>query len=114
MKQQGSHPEYNERELAEIDELNRLDYNKVPITQTKLWKRLTTFVAAAIVISLLLPIAILILSGTNENNQAQISNEITIPTPDFQLIDSNNNRIQLSAELDNNAVVILLFYRGFF
>ncbi|MQF87416.1 MAG: hypothetical protein FI734_08190 [SAR202 cluster bacterium] len=107
-------PDYNERELAEIDELNRLSDSKTQITQSKLWKRLTTFVAAIIVLSLLLPIVVLILAGNDGRNEGKDSTLTTIPVPDFELIDTDNNRVRLSTELGNNSIVILLFYRGFF
>jgi len=111
-----SDPEYNERELAEIEELNRLsDYNP-EITQSKLWRRLTIFVAVVIVCSLLLPIAALIFNSSNSTTSGrdEVRTSTNIPTPNFELIDTNGHSIKLSTELENNPVVILIFYRGFF
>ena len=109
-------PEYNERELAEIEELNRLSDHNPEITQSKLWRRLTIFVAIVIVCSLLLPIAALIFNSSNSTTSGrdEVRTSTNIPTPNFELIDTNGHSIKLSTELENNPVVILIFYRGFF
>lgn len=111
-----SDPEYNERELAEIEELNRLSSATVEVTQSKFWKRLTVFVAAIIVLSLLLPIVVLVFNGstTKSNTQNEFVSLSKIPTPDFVLSDTEGNSVKLSTELQNYPVVILVFYRGFF
>ncbi len=111
-----SDPEYNERELAEIEELNRLSDHNPEITKSKLWRRLTIFVAVVIVCSLLLPIAALIFNSSNSTTSSrdEVRTLTNIPTPNFELIDTNGHSIKLSTELENNPVVILIFYRGFF
>ena len=103
--------EYSDRELAEIEELNRLPEDHRSFFQSPWWQRVAIGFSALIVLSLLFPIVALSCNGDSEPTEQPAVN---IPAPDFELAAAQGGLVSLSDTLDANEAVVLVFYRGHF
>ncbi len=101
---------YTARELEELDELNRLGDDHTSFFQSRWWKRGAIAFAMLIVLSLLLPILLIVQSGSSGQAEAPVGP----PAPDFVLAAAQGGTVRLSDELNANSAVVLVFYRGFF
>lgn len=101
---------YSERELAEIDELNRLTHSP-SFFQSPWWRRGAIAASLLIVLSLLVPVALQLRGpGGSEEPSAATA----LPVPDFALEAARGGTVRLSDELSANSAVVIVFYRGYF
>ena len=103
---------YSERELAEIDELNRMTDDRASFFQSKWWKRGAIVFAFIIVLSLLLPILVLVRGGSSRTPAE--TQAAALPVPDFELEAAQGGTVRLADEVAANSAVVLVFYRGYF
>ncbi len=103
---------YSERELAEIDELNRMTDDRGSFFQSRWWKRGTIGFALIIVLSLLLPIAALVRGSSSP--AAPETPPDALQVPDFELEAAQGGAVRLYDEVAANSAVVLVFYRGYF
>lgn len=111
MRGHRSNDEYTERELAEIEELNRLPEDHRSFFQNPWWQRIAIGFSALIVLSLLFPVVALSCNG-NSDPGPELS--AGLPAPDFELAAAQGGLVSLSDTLDANEAVVLVFYRGNF
>ncbi len=102
---------YTERELAEIDELNRMSDSQQSFLQSRWWKRLAIAFALVIALSLLLPILASLRGGGGDAPQPPPSG---LAVPDFELQNAHGGTVRLSEEHAANSAVVIVFYRGWF
>lgn len=104
--------DYSEKELAEIEELNRLPENHRSFFQSVWWQRVAIGFSALIVLSLLFPIVAL---SCNDESEPTPSQPVAgIPAPDFELAAAQGGLVSLSDTLEANEAVVIVFYRGHF
>ena len=104
--------EYSERELAEIEELNRLPADHRSFLQSPWWQRVAIGFSVLIVLSLLFPVVALSCNGDSEPTAFQPA--VGIPAPDFELAAAQGGLVSLSDTLEENDAVVVVFYRGHF
>ena len=104
--------DYSDRELAEIEELNRLPEDHRSLFQSVWWQRVAIGFSALIVISLLFPVIALSCNGESEPTPSQPA--AGIPAPDFELAAAQGGLVSLSDRLEANDAVVVVFYRGHF
>ena len=107
---------FTERELAEIEELNRLSDDHVPFLQRPLWRRVFVAFSLLIVLAFLVPTFLLSCGGGNGGEPAPPATDSAsgLPTPDFQLAAAQGGLVSLSETLAENDLAVIVFYRGFF
>lgn len=103
--------EYSEKELAEIEELNRLPTDHRSLFQNPWWQRIAIGFSALIVLSLLFPVVALSCNGNSDPGPEPTNG---LPVPDFELAAAQGGLVSLSDTLDANEAVVLVFYRGNF
>ena len=112
MRSPRNNDEYSERELAEIEELNRLPADHRSFFQNPWWQRVAIGFSALIVLSLLFPVVALSCNGNSEPTPSQPA--VGIPAPDFELAAAQGGLVSLSDTLEANEAVVIVFYRGNF
>lgn len=106
---------FTERELAEIEELNRLSDDHVPFLQRPLWRRVFVAFSLLVVLAFLVPIFALSCGGDGSEAPAPATDSASgLPVPDFQLAAAQGGLVSLSGALEENEVAVIVFYRGFF
>lgn len=111
---------YSERELAEIDELNRMTEEQPPFFERR-WARLGIIAASLLIlIALLVPTAFLLQGGdppppppATPTPQGQPPGD-TFAVPNFELRSAQGPTVRLSDVVAENDSVVLVFYRGYF
>ena len=115
MPDRGDDHGFTERELAEIEELNRLPDDHVPLLQRPLWRRVFVAFSILIVLSFLVPVFALSCGGNGGDAPAPATDSASgLPIPDFQLAAAQGGLVSLSGALEENKIVVIVFYRGFF
>lgn len=113
---QGNEDLYSQRELAEIDELNRLAEPNRSFLQSQWWKRLAVGFSIVIALSLLLPIILQARTGSGNSGtvSSRPSSASALPLPDFELVSAQGAPVTLSGVFDSHSLAVLVFYRGYF
>ena len=111
----GNDQGFTERELAEIEELNRLSDDHVPFLQRPLWRRVFVAFSLLVVLAFLVPIFALSCGGNGEQAPSPAPDSASgLPAPEFQLAAAQGGLVSLSGSLAENKIVVIVFYRGFF
>ena len=106
---------YDERELAEIDELNSMTGESRSLLDSPWWKRIAIIFAAFLLLALLLPTVVLpVLDGLRGGEAAPEPPANPLGVPDFELQAAQGGTVRLSDAAANNSAVVLVFYRGYF
>lgn len=106
---------YDERELAEIDELNSMTGESRSMLDSPWWKRIAIAFAAVLLLALLLPTVVLpALDGLRGGGAAPQPPANPIAVPDFELQSAQGGTVRLSDAAAGNEAVVLVFYRGYF
>ena len=106
---------YDERELAEIDELNSMTGESRSLLDSPWWKRIAIGFAAVLLLALLLPTVVLpVLDGLRDRGAAPEPPPSTLAVPDFELQAAQGGTVRLSDAAAGNEAVVLVFYRGYF
>ncbi len=105
---------YTERELAEIDELNRATRSDGGFLQSRWWKRIGIAFAVVIVASFALPIVAGLGSGGGGGGSSDLAPAESLAVPDFALESAQGGVVRLSERAGANSAVVLVFYRGYF
>ncbi len=111
---------YSERELAEIDELNRMTEEQPSFFQRR-WARFGIIAASLLIlIALLVPTAFLLQGGgppppppATPTPPGQPRGD-TFAVPNFELRSAQGSTVRLSDVVAENDSVVLVFYRGYF
>lgn len=105
---------FTERELAEIEELNRLTDDHVPFLQRPLWRRVFVAFSLLIVLAFLVPTFLLSCGDGGDPAPPATDAASGLPFPDFELAAAQGGLVSLSDTLVENDLAVIVFYRGFF